>query len=387
MISVKKYTLILLVTAAFFLLGWFVFYTLEKKVNINFLSEVSMATNISKAAVDIDVVKALSETIPDDFSKTGPYLKLKEQMVSLGTIFFEEGVDAVYLLSKKDDTIYFIVESTPEGDPLYVAPGKIYEEPPMEVFNAFNDEVSVDTEVYTDEYGTYFSKFTPIFDDQGKLVSVLGVDVNYEYYQAQAYKLKVIFWLIWLFVCIFINLVFSYFVKSHRLKHDTLINEQKILAISNSIDDGIVVINDDSQITFWNKTCEKIFGYSFEDVLGLKFEDLVKIDTLINTETGEVLGNKKLNLDSPFIKNVLEVKLKGSKKNKKYYELRLSVAEINNESNLVCVFHDISYRKEEEFRLEQQKDELETLNNLMVGRELKMIELKKKILELKNKKD
>lgn len=384
--KLRKYTILLVISIFFLAIGLATFYLIEKKVTDNNYKEINFASEISLSAVDPNQVDLVAQIIPADISQTDGYVRLKEQIVKLGNTFKSRGIDAVYLLSKKDNIIYFIVESTPEGEPLYVPSGKLYEKPPVEIFNTFNDKKSFITDTYTDEYGTYLSEFSPVFNNSGELVGVLGVDVDYTIYQSQIFKIKIIFWSAWFLLCLFVDLIFSYFSKSYKLKQESIVSEEKILAISNSIDDGVVVINSDSQIIFWNKTSEKIFGYSFDQVLGLKFEDLVKIDSLVDIETSKKIDNLELSLNNPITDKILEVKLNKDKKNKKYYELRSSIAEINEEHNLVCVFHDISKRKEEEFRLQRQKDEMESLNNLMVGRELKMIELKKNIADLKNKK-
>ena len=46
---------------------------------------------------------------------------------------------------------------------------------------------------------------------------------------------------------------------------------------------------------------------------------------------------------------------------------------------------DISQNKKSEENLKEKMEELEKLNKLMVGRELKMIELKNELNKLKNK--
>ncbi len=57
----------------------------------------------------------------------------------------------------------------------------------------------------------------------------------------------------------------------------------------------------------------------------------------------------------------------------------------NNEGTItagVVLFHDITGKRNTEMALQQKVDELERFNNLMIGRELKMIELKKEINDL-----
>jgi len=332
--------------------------------------------------INPDVVKKLGDLPPGDIASNESFDAIKDQVVSLGNIFTPKGIDAVYLLTRKDNSIYFITESTPIGQPLYVLPGKLYEKPPEEAYKAFENDLTYSTPNYSDEFGTYISQFTPIVDKENNQVGVLGVDVDYTYYQKQVNQDELIFVLSWLLICSFLEVFWLYLIKTARLKKASIVGEQKIMAISNAVADGIVVINGESKIVFWNSASEKIFGYPFNKALGLKFNDLVKLNKPLDIKTGKFISNFKLSLASHFINSVLEIKIK-NRKNSDYYELYTTVTDINNEPHLVAIFHNVSARKQEQLELEQQKNELEQLNDLMVGRELKMIELKKNIKDSK----
>lgn len=380
--KIKKYLFSLIFLAVMVALGFVAFYYIEKIVYQNFSDEMNRTSNVVLTAVDPDKVKKLSDLLPGDVIGSNDFEKIKNEIVSLGDIFIPEGIDAIYLLARKGDNIYFITESTPYGQPLYVTPGKLYEQAPSEIIKTFDNNVYYSTPKYTDEFGTYISKFSPIVDNQGNQVGVLGVDVDYSHYQTEINKIKLIFILSWIFIYLFVELFWLYVIKTRKLKNASATSEQKIMAISNSIVDGIVVINSESKIVFWNNASEKIFGYPFEQVLNENFSDLVKLGKPLNLKTGKFIYHFKLSLESHFVNSVLEVKIKNKKQNN-YYELYTTVIIINHEQYLVAVFHDISKRKQEQDELERQKNELENLNNLMVGRELKMIELKKAIKDSK----
>jgi PAS domain S-box-containing protein len=375
--------LILLISIA---LGFVAFYFVLKTVNNNFVKELAWTSDISIAAVNSDRVKRLADILPADISEDADYVRLKEQFVGMGDKFELKGVDAIYILSQREGKLYFMVESTPKGEPLYVPPGELYAQAPPEAFRAFNNE-NPPIAYYTDEYGTYISKFTPIFNSQtGQQVGVLGVDVDNIYYQSQTLRTKIFFSAAWGIFCFLVVLLFLYFRNLYKTKRDSQINEEKITAIIDSMSDGLVAINSDGQITLWNKASENIFGFSEDQALGLNFDDLVKPSSVFNVKNNSFINNFKLSLDSDLINTILEITLESdSQGNQKYYELLFELTTVKGDHYLIAIFHDISIRKREENDLKLQKEELEKLNNLMVGRELKMMEIKKEISELKSK--
>jgi PAS domain S-box-containing protein len=376
----------LIVLAVCIIVGFVVFYFVIKAVDKDFADELVWTSDLSIAAINTDRIKKLSDILPADISMSEDYIRIKSQIVGLGDQFEVNGVDAIYVLSQDEGQIRFIAESTPEGEPLYVSPGIIYEQAPSEVFEAFNG-ISSSVVSYSDEYGTYISKFTPIFDTKtSEQVGVLGVDVDYGYYQKQIIKTKILFSTAWSFLCFIVILLFLYFRNLSKINSVSQINEKRISAITNSISDGLVVTDNNNQIVFWNKASEKIFGLPKENALNLKFNELVKLSEVINVQTNKVIPDFVLAPDTEFLDNVLEIKLDSDNNDEpRYYELSLNIMNINNIKYLIGVFHNISIRKKEQNDLKMQKDELEKLNNLMVGRELKMMEIKKELSELKEK--
>jgi PAS domain S-box-containing protein len=378
----KKYFLRLLLLSLSIGIGFIIALYFENKIESDFSVKKENIAKISLAAINPDRVDRLSKIIPEDISKEDDWVRLKEQSVLMGDVFSEEGIDSIYILAEKDNNFYFLAESTPDGDPLYVPAGALYQQPPKELLSVFKNEKAQYSDMYTDEYGTYVSYFSPVFNKFGKTVGVLGVDIDQKYYITQLQQALLYFWLIWLFICAFFCLIFLYVLKSHNLKKESVDSEKKIMGIINSINDGLVVVDPDLKIIFWNKESENIFGYNFEEVIGTKLCDLGLIKKATNLKTGEIVKNFHLSFEPEMIESIFEIELKNKKNT--YYEISFDLTEINSSPHLVVIFHDISRRKKEQSDLEFKTAELEKLNNLMVGRELKMIELKKQISQIKN---
>lgn len=384
--KIKKITAPLIIFSSFVIVGLIILYFLNQSIYKSFFAEINKASSVSIAAIDSDRVKNTAAISPDDIKSSPDYIRLRNQVAGLGKSFIQDGIDSIYLLAKKGDKIYFITESTPEGDPDAVTPGILYEKAPQEVFNVFSYGISIDTDVYTDEYGKYISQFSPIINpNTGELTGVLGVDVDYNYYQSVHFQRVLIFVIIWLLICSFFIALFLYFRGIYRLNNESKISSEKINSISNSINDGVVVIDNNSLISFWNKASEKIFHCDKEKFLKSKFSDIVKIEKAYDLKLEKNIENFSFSFNNSLSGNVFELLLSTSKEKQKYFEASFALAEIGEENYLVGIFHDISKRKQIEIELNSQKDDLEKINKLMVGRELKMIELKHEINRLKNK--
>lgn len=297
--KIKSLFRFLVVIGVCILLGFVVFYFVQKEVDKSFQNEIAWASDVSISAISADHIKKLADLLPADISKAEDYGFVQDPVLAIGKLFMAKGIDAVYVLAQKDGQVYFISESTPIGEPLYIAPSTIYEQAPPEVFMAFNNKVSPIAN-YTDEFGTYISKFTPIIDKAtGQQIAVLGVDIDYVHYQAQLLRTKIIFIIAWIIFCSVMILLFAYLKKLHQTKNESQINEQKITAIIDSISDGLVVTNNNGEIVFWNEASESIFGVIKENALGVKFNKLIKLLIFVSSIVKLKLTNIKLM--GPFI--------------------------------------------------------------------------------------
>lgn len=160
--------------------------------------------------------------------------------------------------------------------------------------------------------------------------------------------------------------------------------EERYNSLFETIDAGIAVYS----------VKKKGSGYSFTFVdFNKKAEEIEKIkrEKLLNKEVIKVFpGVKKMGLLETFTKvyktgetlHIQEAKYLLGKEERwrENYVYRLGSGEI------VAVFRDISDTINAREELKEKVKELQTLNNFMVDREIKMIDLKKTIKELKSKK-
>jgi two-component system, chemotaxis family, CheB/CheR fusion protein len=158
-----------------------------------------------------------------------------------------------------------------------------------------------------------------------------------------------------------------------------------LAAIVNSSDDAIIGRDVNGVITSWNKSAERLFGYSAQEAVGQPITMLLPPDRL--REEPEILARLERGEPVDHFETV-RVSKDGS-----LLELSLTVSPIKDEAGRVIgaskIARDITKRRraEEDLRrahaeLQAHVEELARFNSAAVGRELRMIELKKEINEL-----
>ncbi|NQT25853.1 PAS domain S-box protein [candidate division KSB1 bacterium] len=118
-----------------------------------------------------------------------------------------------------------------------------------------------------------------------------------------------------------------------------------------------------------NQQIAEIYGYSHDEFITKNFKDLVHPEDL-----EMVQSNMKNNITAPY-------EHRGIKKDGSvlFLEVRARPIVIENEECRLTVIRDITKRKIAEVSLKQKIDDLEKFNKLMVGREDRMIDLKREV--------
>lgn len=370
---------ILIISTIYIILGVVGFYVIKQAIDKNFQNEISFAINVSLAAIDPEKVKAAAGLLPGDISQSENFKLLKEQSIKIGDALTLNSIDAIYVLTEINGVYYFLVESTAFGKAGYVLPGAVYEQPPQEVKTIFKTKLSTTTAKYTDEYGTYISKFNPIFSPSGPdLVGVLGVDVDYSHYEKTLLKYEVMIIGIIFSVYLICILLFLYYKNLIAARVDIKRNEEKITTIINTIRDGVVVTDESGKIVFWNNACQNMFGHLATKTIGKRFDDLVVLNNVRNVRTGQQINYFSVTKVSDFLNQVLEIQVNNPRKKTLFLELIISTVDLHGSTLNIGLFKDITERKKRE-------EDLNKMNKLMIGRETKMIELKEEIASLKNR--
>jgi len=159
------------------------------------------------------------------------------------------------------------------------------------------------------------------------------------------------------------------------------IEEQKLLAIVDTVLDAMVVTDDKDHIEIWNKAATAMFGYTKEEIIGKTLHEIVPATTEHRTKKDRLHTFQQTG-QSDVLGKTLELPVQKKDGTVITIELTIGSLQLKGKWYAVGVMRDISMRKKMEQDLKEKVEELERMNTLMVGRELKMIELKEKLKKM-----
>ncbi len=137
-------------------------------------------------------------------------------------------------------------------------------------------------------------------------------------------------------------------------------SEKKFRSISSSAQDAIIMIDNNGRVSYWNEAAHKIFGYSFEEIMGKELHRLIVPDRFY-PDFQKAFGNFRESGEGSVVGKTTE--LVGLKKNSTEIpiELSISAVKISGQWNAIGIARDISERKKNEVELEKHREQLETL--------------------------
>ncbi|HEC86520.1 MAG TPA: MEKHLA domain-containing protein, partial [Thermoplasmatales archaeon] len=169
--------------------------------------------------------------------------------------------------------------------------------------------------------------------------------------------------------------------EQKKIEQALIENEEKFRAISDSAYDAIIMVDDNGNVSYWNKAAEKVFGYKANEILGKNLHHLLAPSRYhgeyekgfsIFREIGQ--GNA--------VGKTLELTALRKGGREFVVELSLSAVKLNDRWYAIGIVRDISERKAIEEELKEKLKELETFYKVAIDRELRMIELKREVNEL-----
>jgi len=332
-------------------------------------------TKIAKAALPNKIVDKL-DLNESDLEKP-EYQKVKSSLLEMVKVM--ENIRFAYIYLERDEKIYLVADSEDPASPDYSPPGQEYTEATQQMFTPLQKGEFLITKPITDRWGTWISALAPIKDlETGEVIAVFGMDypadkLNKELLASVYGRIGMILGIFILICTFFLLAISNRKVKEALKKFDKIFEKNPTIMAISSLENG--------KMTDVNKAFLEKLGFSEEEVIGKKSSELGIFTDLEK--------QKKLAKD---------LKAKGSIKNAEL-QVRTNSGEIlegifygeiiesNGEKYFLTVMIDQTEKKKAEKELQKRFEETENINRLMVGREMKMIELKERIKNLENKTD
>ncbi|MCF6149673.1 MAG: response regulator [Candidatus Kuenenia sp.] len=135
-------------------------------------------------------------------------------------------------------------------------------------------------------------------------------------------------------------------------------NEEKLHTIINTVNDAIILINNNGIVTYANNTTEKIFGYSKNELIGRKLHKTIIPKRYVKEHLEGMKQFKKTGKGN-IIGKITEVYATRKDKSELPVELSLSAFKIHNKWHVVSVIRDITPRKMADALLKQSMETLQ----------------------------
>jgi PAS domain S-box-containing protein len=205
---------------------------------------------------------------------TADFTRIKEVVVQIRNA--NHDCRFAYLIGKRDNKIFFYLDSEPPSSKDYSAPGSLWEKyPPGLLTTLYKGADTVDGP-YTDEWGTWISGFSPIKDlKTGNIVAVFGFDINAVIWQNYISKERTQGALIVLAV-FFVLLLLLLLAGAKRISEKELEETQEKFerAFSASQLMNTITVMDTGEVVDVNKAFLDTFGYTRQEVIGRSTKDL-----------------------------------------------------------------------------------------------------------------
>ncbi len=140
-------------------------------------------------------------------------------------------------------------------------------------------------------------------------------------------------------------------------------NEQKFRAVSTGAQDGIIIINNNDEVIFWNDSATDILGYSKEEVMKKSLHKIIAPERYLN-KSREAFHKWQKAGKGNAIGKITELAAKRKDGKELIVELSLSTVKLQNSYHAVGIMRDVTERKKAEIDMKNAFEKERELNTL-----------------------
>ncbi|MBQ8913988.1 MAG: diguanylate cyclase [Lachnospiraceae bacterium] len=172
-----KYTIIISIflLAMNYILGYILIKQSKAAMTVLMNERMLDVSNTAAASLDGDLLASIDENSIDNDA----YNEIVEDLR-----LFQDNIDLAYIYTVKDmggRHFGFIIDPDPDDPGLY-GEEVTYTDA---LYKASLGTPGVDTEAFDDRWGTFYSAYSPVFDSNGNVAGIVGVDFNAKWYERQ----------------------------------------------------------------------------------------------------------------------------------------------------------------------------------------------------------
>lgn len=183
------------------LVGWIFIFQTKNTMLEQCKRTAASSAKIAAQRIDGDLLEQIR---PGDEASAN----YQEILSQLQNFLAGDDIKYIYTMRMNGDTLEFVVDADTEDGAAIGEEYEIYEE----IAEAFAGNVTVDSEMTSDEWGDFYSAFAPIYNSTGELVGIVGVDCSASAIRAQqnsSIRQFLIIELVGLLVAVILSLVIS----------------------------------------------------------------------------------------------------------------------------------------------------------------------------------
>ncbi|MBU2511182.1 PAS domain S-box protein [bacterium] len=156
-------------------------------------------------------------------------------------------------------------------------------------------------------------------------------------------------------------------VEKKVVEKRLLENERKTRAVSEAIHDGLIMIDDKATIMYWNRSAERLFGMSADEVMGQDMHSFL-VPEKYHNQTKSGLKNFAKTGQGPVVGKLQELTALGKDGIPFPVEVGVSAFQVGENWYAVGTIRDITERKRIEDKLRESEDRVTTvLNSINTG--------------------
>ncbi|MFA5418642.1 MAG: PAS domain S-box protein, partial [Bacteroidales bacterium] len=150
------------------------------------------------------------------------------------------------------------------------------------------------------------------------------------------------------------------FIERYQISANLAVSEARILAITDSAQDAIMMMDHQGIISYWNPSAERIFGYAPSEAIGYQLHDLI-MPVQFKQEQDKAFKKFQITGKGKNIGKTLELTARCKDGSEISIQLSISAINLNNEWHSVAIIRDITSRIRAERDLLASKKRFQTI--------------------------